>query len=184
MALIIMYKFLNDQGGQIDDALLQLLKTLNEAEKTEFAKKGKEFSDELSKTARQAAKKISEQGEQLSQTKVYRTVSEVGYGLIAGKHSPTLSSISSLLFLPHFLHPSSTVLLTSLVHQVFLSVAVDLCLCCVDVAMVSFIFLVSLLLLFQQLVVNDAVFLNSRLSICWPALLFIVSSSRLHVCLC
>ncbi|KAK2179725.1 hypothetical protein NP493_475g00022 [Ridgeia piscesae] len=54
----------------------KLKETLEEAEKTELAKKGKVFTDELSKTARQAAKKISEQSEQLSQTSVYRTVSE------------------------------------------------------------------------------------------------------------
>ncbi|KAI0231913.1 Mitochondrial import inner membrane translocase subunit TIM44 [Lamellibrachia satsuma] len=54
----------------------KLKETLEEAEKTELAKKGKEFTDELSKTARQAARKISEQSEHLSQTTVYRTMSE------------------------------------------------------------------------------------------------------------
>lgn len=59
------------------DSLHEKLKeTLSEAEKTELAKKSKMIADELSQTAGKAASSISKGGEQLSQTKVFKSVRE------------------------------------------------------------------------------------------------------------
>ena len=49
---------------------------MDEVEKSEYAKKGKEFAEEMSKTVNKTAETISRQGEQIQQSAIYRSVSE------------------------------------------------------------------------------------------------------------
>merc|ERR1712002_458220 len=58
----------------LDSIQEKLKETLSEAEKNELAKKSKMIADELSQTAGKAASSISKGGEQLSQTKVFKSV--------------------------------------------------------------------------------------------------------------
>ncbi|ELT96546.1 hypothetical protein CAPTEDRAFT_183511 [Capitella teleta] len=50
--------------------------TVTEVEKSDYAQKGKAMVDELGKTVGKTAQTVKEQGEQLSQTQVFKTVSQ------------------------------------------------------------------------------------------------------------
>ena len=58
---------------QIDSIKQKLSKGLEEAQKTELGRKGKEAAEELSKQARKAAEQI----EQISKSETFQTVSKV-----------------------------------------------------------------------------------------------------------
>lgn len=47
-------------------------------EQTEFAKKGKDFTEELTKSAGKAAESITKQGQQFGQSAAFKNISEVG----------------------------------------------------------------------------------------------------------
>ena len=49
---------------------------MNEVEKSEYAKKGKEFVDDISKTVGKTAESVKEHGENIARSQVFRSVSE------------------------------------------------------------------------------------------------------------
>lgn len=53
------------------------MQTIEEAEKTELAQKGKGLVEDLGKTAQKTAEAVSKQSEQISKTAVFRSVSHV-----------------------------------------------------------------------------------------------------------
>ena len=54
-----------------------ILQTLEEAEKTEVGKKGRELAEGLGKTATKAAESVSKGGEQIAQSQVFQSVKTV-----------------------------------------------------------------------------------------------------------
>jgi hypothetical protein len=53
--------------------------TFDEVGKSEYGQKGKQFVDELGKTVGKTAQTVRETTENLSQTQVYQTASQVGF---------------------------------------------------------------------------------------------------------
>jgi len=65
---------------------------MDDVEKSEYAKKGKEWVDEIGKTVGKTAEAVSKQGEQISQSNIYKSVSQVGSVLIGiGRRQVCLS---------------------------------------------------------------------------------------------
>lgn len=60
----------------LEDIQGKVSKTVEELQKTEIVKKGREIGGEFSKTAGKAAETLSKSGEQLSRTAAFKTVSE------------------------------------------------------------------------------------------------------------
>lgn len=58
---------------------IYLRQKTEEIEKTEYAKKGKRIAEDFSKTAGKTAESIYKQGESISKTKVFQSVSEVRF---------------------------------------------------------------------------------------------------------
>ena len=50
---------------------------MDDVEKSDYAKKGKEWAEELGKTVEKTAESVSKQGEQLQRSQLYKSVSEV-----------------------------------------------------------------------------------------------------------
>lgn len=55
----------------------KISKGIEEAQKTEIGKKGKEITEEFAKQAKQAAEAIAKEAEQLSQSEAFKSVSKV-----------------------------------------------------------------------------------------------------------
>lgn len=50
---------------------------MDEVEKSDYAKKGKEFVEGVTKTMEKTAETVTRQGEQLAQSNIYKSVAEV-----------------------------------------------------------------------------------------------------------
>ena len=50
---------------------------MDEVEKSDYAKKGKEFVEGVAKTMEKTAETVTRQGEQLAQSNIYKSVAEV-----------------------------------------------------------------------------------------------------------
>lgn len=61
---------------KMEDVKGRLSKTFEEVQKTEFAKKGKELTEEISKSAEKAAETISKQRDNIGQTSTFKNLSE------------------------------------------------------------------------------------------------------------
>lgn len=60
----------------MEDVKGRLSKTIEDVQKTEFAKKGKEITEEISKSAEKAAESISKQRENIGQTSTFKNLSQ------------------------------------------------------------------------------------------------------------